>query len=199
MLKSNEIKKIDADFWDQKYQNQETGWDIGTISEPLKCYIDQLEDKNIRILIPGCGNAYEAKYLIEKGFKNITVIDISETLVLKLKHTFQNIEQINMIHGDFFEHIASYDLVIEQTFFCAIPPSFREQYVSKMHELLSKNGKLVGLLFDKKFESGPPFGGNQKDYQTLFSNNFNFKTFEKCYNSILPRKNSELFIILEKK
>jgi hypothetical protein len=47
MLKSNEIKKIDAYFWDQKYQNQETGWDIGTISEPLKCYIDQLEDKNI--------------------------------------------------------------------------------------------------------------------------------------------------------
>jgi SAM-dependent methyltransferase len=195
----NTVYELNAVYWDQKYQNQETGWDIGTISEPLKCYIDQLEDKNIRILIPGCGNAYEAKYLIEKGFKNITVIDVSETLVLKLKHTFQNTEQINMIHGDFFEHIASYDLVIEQTFFCAIHPSFREQYVSKMYELLSKNGKLVGLLFDKNFESGPPFGGNQKDYQTLFSNNFNFKTFEKCYNSILPRKNSELFIILEKK
>jgi thiopurine S-methyltransferase len=68
-----------------------------------------------------------------------------------------------------------------------------------MYELLSKNGKLVGLLFDKNFESSPPFGGNQKDYQTLFSNYFNLRTFEKCYNSILPRKNNELFIILEKK
>ena len=190
---------LNAVYWDLKYQNQETGWDIGTVSEPLKCYINQLEDKNIRILIPGCGNAYEAKYLHEKGFKNIAVIDISETLVQKLKNELLNFENINIILGDFFEHEATYDLILEQTFFCAIHPSLRAVYASKMHQILSKNGKLVGLLFDKNFETGPPFGGNQEVYQELFSKYFEFKTFEKCYNSILPRKNSELFIILEKK
>ena len=112
---------------------------------------------------------------------------------------FLNFENINIIQGDFFEHEATYDLILEQTFFCAIHPSLRNAYASKMHQILSKNGKLVGLLFDKNFETGPPFGGNQEVYQELFSKYFEFKTFEKCHNSILPRKNSELFIIIEKK
>jgi SAM-dependent methyltransferase len=160
---------LNAVYWDLKYQNQETGWDIGTVSEPLKCYINQLEDKNIRILIPGCGNAYEAKYLHEKGFKNIAVIDISETLVQKLKNELLNFENINIILGDFFEHEATYDFILEQTFFCAIHPSLRNAYASKMHQILSKKGKLVGLLFDKNFETGPPFGGSHEVYQELCS------------------------------
>ena len=193
------MEALNADFWDKKYQSHQTGWDIGSISEPLKCYIDQIKNKDIQILIPGCGNAHEAKYLLDKGFTNITIIDISETLIHILKEVFRDRNQINIIHGDFFEHQDNYDLIFEQTFFCAINPNLRISYVKKMHQLLKKNGKLVGVLFDKNFESGPPFGGNQKEYIQLFSNNFNLKTFEKCYNSILPRKNNELFIILEKK
>lgn len=43
-------------------------------------------------------------------------------------------------------------VLMEQTFFCAINPSLRKDYVAKMHELLAPNGKLVGVLFDKEFE-----------------------------------------------
>jgi hypothetical protein len=50
--------KLDRDYWSKRYQTNETGWDVGTPSTPLKEYIDQLENKNIKILIPGCGNAY---------------------------------------------------------------------------------------------------------------------------------------------
>jgi len=58
-----------SNYWENRYQNQQTGWDIGEISSPLKAYIDQLEDKSIKILIPGAGNAYEAEYLFLNGFK----------------------------------------------------------------------------------------------------------------------------------
>ena len=43
-------------YWEERYQKQDTGWDIGTISTPLKEYIDQLTDKKCRILLPGAGN-----------------------------------------------------------------------------------------------------------------------------------------------
>ena len=46
----------------------DTGWDIGKGSTPILTYIDQLEDKSIKILIPGCGNAHEAEYLVSKDF-----------------------------------------------------------------------------------------------------------------------------------
>lgn len=49
---------LDAHYWNERYQNSATGWDIGAVSTPLKEYIDQLDSKEIRILIPGCGNAY---------------------------------------------------------------------------------------------------------------------------------------------
>ena len=50
-------------YWSKRYKEERTGWDIGFPSLPLKTYIDQLENKDLKILIPGAGNAYEAEYL----------------------------------------------------------------------------------------------------------------------------------------
>ena len=66
------------EYWENQYINNRTVWDIGYISPPLKEYFDQINDKNIKILIPGCGNAYEADYLIHNGFKNVFLLDWSE-------------------------------------------------------------------------------------------------------------------------
>jgi methyl halide transferase len=49
-------KPLNQNYWDAQYQAKTTGWDLGVVSPPLKAYIDSLEDKNIRVLIPGCGN-----------------------------------------------------------------------------------------------------------------------------------------------
>jgi hypothetical protein len=75
----------------------------------------------------------------------------------------------------------------------------REKYVLKMHQLLTEKGKLVGLLFNKIFESGPPFGGNKTEYELLFKKHFDFIKMELCKNSAAPRANSELFIEFQKK
>jgi len=58
-----EIPKFDELFWSSKYQEGQTGWDMGEVSPPIKAYIDQLTNKDLSILIPGAGNAYEAAYL----------------------------------------------------------------------------------------------------------------------------------------
>lgn len=192
-------KPLDASYWDLQYQSDATGWDLGTISPPIKAYIDQLKDTTLSVLIPGCGNTYEAEYLLEKGFTNITVIDIAPTLVEKLKEKFKNNTAIRVIYGDFFEHQDSYDLILEQTFFCALPPQMRQKYVWKMHQLLSKTGKIAGLLFNRSFEAGPPFGGNKTEYEQLFSEAFHFKILETSYNSVTPRAQTELFFVFGKK
>ncbi len=186
-------------YWEERYQKGETSWDIGSISTPLKEYIDQLTDKNIKILIPGAGNGYEFDYLIKKGFKNVFVVDIAAS---PLKNIAQRNPEFasNIMHTDFFALNDSFDLIIEQTFFCAIPPNMRSNYAKKMHEILQPKGKIVGLLFDFPLTAdGPPFGGSAEEYLALFSNNFSLKTLEKAYNSIKPRQNRELFFIFEVK
>jgi SAM-dependent methyltransferase len=191
-------KTLDQEYWDAQYKAKSTGWDLGEVSPPIKTYIDTLENKNISILIPGCGNSYEAEYLLEHGFTNITVIDIAPTPVADLKEKFKNNPNIQIILGNFFEHQGKYDLIIEQTFFCALPPAMRQKYVWKMYQLLADEGKMAGLLFNRTFEVSPPFGGSKEEYEKLFTAVFDFIKLDLCLNSIAPRANSELFFELKK-
>ncbi|MBO9561797.1 MAG: methyltransferase [Niastella sp.] len=191
---------LDATYWNDRYQQHQTGWDVGQVSTPLKEYIDQLTNKDIAILIPGCGNSYEAEYLLQQGFNNITLIDISPLLTQQLTEKFSAYvgNQLRIITGDFFVPEGQYDLILEQTFFCALEPSLRGAYVSKMHSLLKPGGKLAGVLFDRAFEGGPPFGGSQEEYKELFAPLFNIQVLAPCYNSIKPRAGAEVFMIAVK-
>jgi SAM-dependent methyltransferase len=199
-MQNEESLKLDGEYWSNRYEDGTSFWDLGEVSPPLKNYIDQLTDKNIRILIPGCGNTHEADYLLKLGFTDVTVIDIAPALVEALKEKYKGNPHIKIILGDFFKHEGEYDLILEQTFFCAIDPSLRKDYVAKMPELLAPNGKLVGVLFNRQFEEqDPPFGGSKSEYEPMFVKDFFFKTFEPCYNSFIKRKDSELFINLVKK
>jgi hypothetical protein len=192
----------DKQFWDSQYIQGETGWDMGMESPPLKDYIDQLSHKELRILIPGSGNSYEAFYLMKKGFTHITILDIAPTVVERLKEKIKDLSpgRIQVIEKDFFQHEGKYDLILEQTFFCALDPSLRKDYAEHMHALLANKGKLAGVLFNRTFEPGhPPFGGHASAYKTLFAPYFHFRTWEPCYHSFPSRAGSEWFMILEKK
>jgi thiopurine S-methyltransferase len=194
------MEVIDKNYWEKRWENNETGWDAGTITTPLKEYFDQLKDKNIKILIPGCGNAHEAEYLFEQGFKNTYIIDIAPQALASFSKRVPHFPKENLICDDFFNHQNQYDLIVEQTFYCALDPKLRDNYIKKMNELLKPNGKLVGLLFNIPLNTThPPFGGNKEEYQKQFSPYFNFKHFDICHNSIKPRENNELFFVFEKK
>lgn len=187
---------LDADYWSKRYEQEQTGWDIGYGSTPLIEYLQSLEDKTISILIPGCGNAYEAEWLLQHGFTDVTVLDISPVLTAVLKERFHD-QPIQIITGDFFEHKGQYDLILEQTFFCALDPSLRSRYVEQMHQLLKPGGKLTGVLFNRAFAGGPPFGGSKEEYEQLFRKHLHLKKMELCTNSIPPRQGAELFFSAE--
>ncbi|KPM47822.1 methyltransferase domain-containing protein [Jiulongibacter sediminis] len=194
--------QLDDNFWSTRYKENTTGWDLGQVSPPIEAYVDQLTNKDISILIPGCGNSHEAEHLLSAGFKKVTLVDISEVLVERLKVKFEAEiaeDRCEVIHADFFDLKGTFDLVIEQTFFCAIDPSLRQQYAQKMAELLKPGGKVAGVLFEMHKPDGPPFGGNSEEYLGYFEPLFDIKSMEPCHNSIAPRAGSELFIILQKK
>lgn len=186
-------------YWEERYQKGETGWDAGAITTPLKDYIDQIKNKELKILIPGAGNGHEFDYLVNNGFTNVHVIDIAPSPLENIVQRNPNYKS-NLIHDDFFNLKEKFDLVIEQTFFCALSPSLRAKYAKKMQEILSSDGKIIGVLFDFPLTSeGPPFGGSKEEYLTLFSPNFKIRILERAHNSIKPRENKELFFIFESK
>ena len=189
-----------ADFWQQRYEQDSIGWDMGQVSPPLKVYIDQLpeEAKDQAILVPGAGNAYEVGYLYEQGFTNVTLVDFAPAPIEDFAQRYPNFPAAHLICADFFDLSPKqyqFDWVLEQTFFCAINPARRDEYVRKMARLLEPKGKLIGLLFDKDFgRNEPPFGGTKEEYQERFATHFDIEIMEPSYNSHPARQGSELFI-----
>lgn len=187
-------------FWDNRYKSKDIGWDLGEISPPLKTYFDQLTNKNLKILIPGGGNSHEAEYLHRNGFKHVFVVDLSDTALINLKTRVPSFPENHLIHDDFFNIDSTFDLIIEQTFFCAINPKLRFAYAEKTFKMLHENGKLSGLLFNMPlYETHPPFGGSKTEYLNYFEPFFEVSLMEKCYNSHHSRDGRELFFKIKKK
>jgi len=192
--------QLSANYWNERYLNVNTPWDIGSISTPLQNYFDGLADKELRILIPGAGKAHEAIYLHRQGFSNVYVCDWAASAFDLLKEEVPDFPEEHLLVGDFFDLQLPIDLVVEQTFFCAIDPSLRTKYVQKMHALLEDQGKLVGLLFANEFNRpGPPFGGTAAQYRQLFAPYFDIIKLDIAPDSIKPRLGNELFMLLQKR
>jgi thiopurine S-methyltransferase len=190
---------LDEQYWSQRYTTGDTIWDIGHVSPPLKTYFDQLPSKNLRILIPGAGNAYEAEYLLQHGFTNVTVCDLSELPLTNLRQRIKDNTGLTLVQGDFFQLQGKFDLIVEQTFFCALDPSLRKKYFQKMADLLVPGGKLMGVLFnDKLNDDRPPVGGNREEYLGYIPATLKIEVFDTCYNSVVPRAGREIFMLLRR-
>ena len=193
------MKSFDSTYWNRLYQLGKTGWDIGYACPPIMEYFEQVYHKDLKILIPGAGNAWEAEGLWNRGFQNIFILDYSKDAIASFKKRMPSFPTSQLLHQDFFQHHSNYDIIVEQTFFSSLQPDQRSNYAKKMHELLNPHGKLIGLLFNHSFPfAGPPYGGTPEEYTNLFKAYFKFKKFEVAYNSIEPRKQREHFLIFEK-
>ncbi|MBC3538079.1 methyltransferase [Rufibacter sediminis] len=197
----SEKDNLNQQYWQQRYEQNRTEWDVGGITPPLKSYIDQLPEKELSILVPGGGNGYEAEYLHQNGFTNVYLLDIAAAPLQNFQERLPMFPRHHLLQEDFFSLTAQqYDLVLEQTFFCALPRDLRAHYARQMFDLLKPNGKLAGVLFSVEFEKeGPPFGGSALEYQAYFEPYFEFLRFEPCQNSVKPRQGRELFIELQRR
>lgn len=189
------ILKSDERYWTDRYREGATGWDIGYASTPIVHFVDRLQDRSLRILVPGAGYGHEVLYLQEQAFKHVTVVDLSPLPIDRLRKELED-DSYNLIVGDFFDHQGEYDLILEQTFFCAIDPIRRSQYVQYTYDLLADGGKLCGVLFDTNFEGrpGPPHGGSAEAYRERFSKVYGQVLIHPCENSIPPRAGKECWI-----
>jgi SAM-dependent methyltransferase len=196
--------QLDEAYWRGRYAAHQTGWDAGAITPPLREYFDQLSPVDARrILVPGAGRAYEAEYLQRQGFSEVLVADLAPEALQALQQRVPDFPAAHLLHQDFFalEPTPPFDLIVEQTFFCALDPALRPAYAQQCARLLKPGGTLAGLLFETDFGSStePPFGGTRAEYREYFEPYFNFVHFETAYNSLRPRQGRELFICLKKK
>ncbi|MBK7343317.1 MAG: SAM-dependent methyltransferase [Saprospiraceae bacterium] len=189
------MMKLDARYWQRRYEEGNTPWDIGYPSPALIQYFEQLPDRSIRILIPGAGFGHEAAWLMEHGFIHTFICEWASLAVAGFLSTYPSFPSENLITNDFFKLDGTYDLIIEQTFLSAIEPERWGLYAQHCHQLLQPDGILAGLLFAQPFDqAGPPFGATKKEYTALLTPWFDEIKFTPCAHSIGPRAGRELFL-----
>ena len=160
-----------ADFWESRYRDNVIPWDAGKVPASLQEYTRTLLP-GARVLIPGCGSAYEAAFLAHKGL-DVLAIDFSPAAVDAARKNLAGFGDIVRL-ADFFDFDFGrpFDVIYERAFLCALPRTMWSRYADRCAELLKPNGVIAGYFFFTDTPKGPPFGTSQAELATLLQARF---------------------------
>jgi SAM-dependent methyltransferase len=158
-------------FWDSRFRAGVTPWEAGGVPAALAGYVSR-HPAPCRVLVPGCGSAWETRFLAERGF-DVTALDFSEAAVERARTTLGP-HADRVLRADFFAFAPSrpFDLVYERTFLCALPRDRWPGYAARMAELIRPGGLLVGFFFFRDEPQGPPFGTTPAALASLLGDAF---------------------------
>lgn len=159
-------------FWEEIYRGTEQPpWDAGGVPPTLQEFLTQEKSKG-RVLVPGCGSAYEVRAFAEAGW-DVTAIDFTPAAVERAKKVLGDFSD-RVLLADFFEFKPDkpFDLVYERAFLCALRRKRWSDYGRRMAELLKAGGRLAGFFFYKGNWFGPPFGLKEGQLQKILGQEF---------------------------
>lgn len=190
-------------FWEDIYLADDAGWDLGGVTPIFESIANEIKPGNVCIL--GCGCGYDSVMFAQKGF-DVTAVDFAPSAINALNVLAKESKvNIQIIQSDIFslipEHVNTFDYIIEQTCFCAIDPTLRQEYERLVKNLLKPGGKLIGLWFplDKPIDDGgPPWGTTVDEVKSIFKNGWTIERDEFLDLSIKSRKGREKMIIFRK-
>jgi 2-polyprenyl-3-methyl-5-hydroxy-6-metoxy-1,4-benzoquinol methylase len=146
--------------WESVYQNKDFK-DVSWFQDVPKTSIEFLESlqlpKTAKIIDIGGGESRFVNYLLEKGFKNISVLDISATAIEKKKRELGDeiSSQITWIVSDVvdFQPVEQYDFWHDRaTFHFLTDPNDVAHYVQTVQQFVAPEGALILSTFT---ENGP--------------------------------------------
>ena len=200
---SNNKSEYSREDWEHHYETDDLRWDLGEVAPPFVHLWEERKISQCKAIIPGCGRGHEAIFLAERGFQ-ITAVDYTQGAVGLLEKALlkENLSG-EVLRQDFFELDSYYndkfDLMLENTFFCAINPSMRQKYVVTAGRILKSGALLVGLFYETDKEGGPPFNTRKRDIEEHFSERFAIEVLSKTLHSAEQRQGKEWLAIFKKK
>ena len=189
------------DFWDHRFRGNVTPWDAGCVPADLQAFVRTCADRQAtpRVLIPGCGSAYEARHLAELGWR-VTAIDFSAAAIEAARATL-GANADCLMQADFFDFAAEapFDILYERAFLCALPRRLWPDYARRAAQLLRPEGLLAGYFYFSNDPKGPPFGTSAAALQSLLSPWFALEHDEAVHDSIAVFQGKERWQLWRRK
>lgn len=192
--------------WESMYDSGEGRWDLGAASPPLVAALARDEaGPPGHALVPGCGYGHDVRLLATRGW-SATGIDFARPAVREARRQAEatGTRGARFERRDLFRLPGSwdgtFDLVFEQTLFCAIDPARRDDYVEAVGRVLKPGGLLFGLFYNIRPEEGPPFGTTPDEVIHRFAGAGPFRLEHSRIpaESVTPRQGKEWLALLRK-
>jgi SAM-dependent methyltransferase len=153
-------------FWDERFAQGYTPWDKGGVPQALRDFAAARTDAPVT-LIPGCGAAYEAHFLLEAGW-DVTAIDFSPRAVAAARAGMGPWAD-RIVEADFFACAPprAPQLIYERAFLCALPRAQWPAIAARYAALLPAGGLLAGFFYLGDTRKGPPFGAAPGELEAL--------------------------------
>jgi SAM-dependent methyltransferase len=149
--------------WEDAWREGRTGWDAGAAAPALLQLLREDRFPRGRVLVTGCGSGYDALALAERG-REVVGLDLAPTAAARFevlrKERDVAPERARVAVADFFawDPPQRFDAVWDYTFLCALLPSLRHRWGSRMGELVRPGGAVLTLVFPM-VEPGPDYQG----------------------------------------
>ena len=174
------MTQLSPNFWQEKFETQQTGWDRGQASPQLMRWLadDVLSPRNgQRIAVPGCGKGWEVAALSEAGFE-VTGLDYTPAAVAEAQKRLREAGlQAQVIQADVltYEPAQPFDAVYEQTCLCALTPDAWIAYSQQLARWIRSGGRLYVMFMQvsrpgsqQGLVEGPPFHCDINAMHALF-------------------------------
>ena len=158
-------------FWDLRYAASFAPWDAGKVPANLRSFVADTAPR--RVLVPGCGSAWDVRCFAENGWE-VLGIDFSPE-ALAAAQPVLGTHQGRIRQADFFASIAEapFEVVYERAFLCALPRRLWPSWGERIGELVAPGGSLAGFFFFAEGERGPPFPlHSQEELDSLLTPHF---------------------------
>ncbi|MDE1179595.1 thiopurine S-methyltransferase [Paraburkholderia sp.] len=170
------------DFWDERFEQRFMPWDQAGVPAAFQAFAAERPDAPV--LIPGCGNAYEALWLARRN-QPVRAIDFSAGAVAAARVELGEFASV-VEQADFFTYAPPFapQWVYERAFLCALPLDRRAAYAQRMAEILQPGALLAGYFFLGATPKGPPFGIERAELDALLTPHFELLADEPVSDSI---------------
>ncbi len=182
---------MQADFWHQLWERQQTGWHLSETNPFLKDHFNALElQEGNRIFVPLCGKSLDIAWLLDQGLE-VVAVELNEGAVCELFNALQvkpevknegafkrySYHNITIFVGDFFNlelsMLGKIDAVYDRAALVALPPEMRKQYTKQLcHLAKGASQLLITFEYDQGKQEGPPFSVPMQELHQHYCNDY---------------------------
>ena len=187
---------MDRDFWQGLYASGDTRFDLGGPVPALLDWLAATAPAPGKAVVPGCGRGYDVNELARRGWDALGV-DLAPTAIRDARSGGAG----RFLEADFFTVPPEpCDLFFENTFYCAIAPSRRDEYARAAARWVVPGGTLLFVAFPVgAHEGGPPFAIAADELAPRFAANFTLEALTQPRPSLPRRAGREWLAVFRRK